>query len=94
MDLGKMSEAFESVTAIFELQQVIEVTSGDDAYRIDIYCDHMNPRVPFVAYVHMEDDGCWRRLSLEEFPGVDGRTGEAALRSALDFIEQRTEGKS
>jgi len=94
MDLGKVSEAFGSVTALSELQQVLEVTSGNDTYRIEIFRDHTNPRVPFVAYVHMEDDGCWRRLSLEEFPGVEGRTSEDALRSALDFIEQRTETKS
>jgi len=73
-------EGFEGLTAIQELRRTLELEVKGKPVRIEVWHCHSNPNAPWVARVP----------TFSEFPWVDERDEEAAIRTALSFIEERT----
>ena len=91
MNFAELLRTFESVSSLAELKTVLEVIAGPGTYRIEIWVNHSNANAPYHGRVYSQGKN---GDELEDFPWVDERTEDAAIHSALEFVEERVAGRS
>jgi hypothetical protein len=86
MDFKEIPKAFASISGVYELRRVLEVTAGPGTYRVELMFNHLNANASWSARVYREGAA---GLELEDFPWVDERTEDTAIHNALAFLEER-----
>lgn len=91
MNFAELPKAFPTVSGVYELKRTIKFSVGSRNYRIEVYLNYMNANAPSHGRVYEEVDERWEKIP--EFPWIDERDEDSAIRSALTFLEDRAEGR-
>jgi len=78
------------ITAVHELRRVVEFELHAQQLRLEILYWHSNPKCPWVAQMLRRDGAFKPWIPWEEFPWVEERDEETAIRTALGFADERT----
>ena len=70
------------------LPWVLEVTTGRKIFRVEV-SKTVNQSAPWHADAYRKSGKGWKHIS--EFPWVDERSKESAIRSALDFMAPKNQ---
>lgn len=87
-------EDFKGITSIYELRRTLELEVREYPVHIELWYWHSNPNCRWEARVYRRTEGAenWKRWS--EFPWVQERDENTAIRQALSFIEERFQNKA
>ena len=86
MKISKVFSDFKKVTAQCELRRTLELIIGTASYRVEVFYCYSNPRYPWIAQTYSEKrNGDWK--SIPDFPRVGKKNEEAAIRTALSFLQ-------
>ena len=86
MKLSKVFADFNEITTQCELRRTLEFVIGRASYKVDVLFCYSNPKSAWVTQAYVEKRDGWK--SVPEFPSVRERSEEAAIRSALGFLER------
>ena len=86
---SSMLEDFKGITSVYELRRILELEMRGKPVRIEVWYWHSNPNAPWVARVHTRSEKSETWKEWPEFPWVQQRDEDSAIRDALDFIGDR-----
>ncbi|MGZ7072699.1 MAG: hypothetical protein ACXVKL_09685, partial [Candidatus Angelobacter sp.] len=69
-----------------ELRRTLQLTRRDIRYRVELFYHYSNDTNPWEVEICSQQSGTWKQVV--DFPYVQEREEEAALRAALSFIHQ------
>ena len=87
MKMSKVFTDFKKITARCELRRALEFIIGRASYRVEVFYCYSNSKSPWTAKTYSEKRGDWK--SIPDFPWVGERNEEAAIRTALNFLQER-----
>ncbi len=85
MKISKVFPDFKKITTQFELRRTLEFIIGRVTYRVEVLYCYSNPKSPWVAQAYSEKRSGWK--SIPDFPWVGEKNEEAAIRTALSFLQ-------
>ena len=87
MDIKSILDNFKGITEQYEVRRTLDVVIRDESYRVEILYCYSNPNARWTAEVYRRGEQGWDFF--EDFPWVADRDEEAAIRSALNFLQER-----
>jgi hypothetical protein len=85
MKTSKVFHDFNKITTQCELRRTLEFTIGRATYRVEVFYCYSNPKSPWVVQAYSESRTGWK--CIPDFPSVSEKNEEAAVRSALSFLQ-------
>lgn len=77
------------ITAAYELWRALELEKHGHQVRLEIWYWHSNPNCHWDARLFKREGHFKPWIPWPEFPWVQERDEEAAIRAALDFLNER-----
>jgi hypothetical protein len=87
-------EDFKGITSVYELRRTLELEVKSHLVRIELWYWHSNPSCRWEARVYRRNEGAETWKQWTEFPWVQERDEDTAIRQALNFIEERYQDKT
>jgi hypothetical protein len=85
MKTSKVFPDFKKITTQCELRRTLEFMIDKATYRVDVLYCYSNPKSPWTAKAYSERRDGWK--GIPDFPWVSEKNEEAAIRTALSFLE-------
>jgi hypothetical protein len=85
MKISKVFPDFKKITTQCELRRTLEFTIGRATYRVEVFYCYSNPKSPWVTQAYSEKRSGWK--CIPDFPWVSEKNEEAAIRTALSFLQ-------
>jgi hypothetical protein len=83
--MSKVFADFRNINTQCELRRTLEFMIGKTAYRVEVLYCYSNQKSPWSAQAYSERYNAWK--SVPDFPWVGEKNEEAAIRVALNFLE-------
>lgn len=83
---SSLFEDFEGLAGIYELRRTLELEVKGKPVRIEVWYRHDNPNASWYGGVYTRPDASHGWKKWPEFPWVQSRDEESAIRDALDFL--------
>jgi hypothetical protein len=85
MKMSKVFPEFKNITTQCELRRTLEFMIDKATYRVEVLYCYSNPKSPWTAQAYTEKRDGWK--CVPDFPWVNERNEEAAIRAAFRFLE-------
>ena len=85
MKISKVFPDFKNITTQCEPRRTLEFMIDKATYRVEVLYCHSNPKSPWTAQAYTEKRNGWK--CVPDFPWVNERNEEAAIRAAFSFLE-------
>jgi hypothetical protein len=87
MKLSAILHDFKNISEQYEVRQTLQLVVGKEDYRLEVLYCHSNPNARWVAEVSRGTPDGWKPIT--DFPWVMERSDEAAIRAALNFLQDQ-----
>jgi hypothetical protein len=87
MKLANVFRDFKKISTQCELHRTLEFRINQADYRVEVLYCYSNPKTPWSAQAYSERQNVWR--CVPEFPWVQEKNEESAIRTALSFLQDR-----
>jgi hypothetical protein len=85
MKMSKVFSDFKKINTQCELRRTLEFMIGETGYQVKVMYCYSNPKSPWTAQAYSEKRDGWK--CIPDFPWVKEKDEEAAIRAALNFVE-------
>jgi hypothetical protein len=87
MKLANVFRDFKNISTQCEVRRTLEFRIKQSDYRVEILYCYSNSKTPWSAQAYSERQNVWKCVS--GFPWVQEKNEEAAIRTALSFLQDR-----